>query len=90
MTDSLRRLWQRLFSQDPPAESGVARIAALQQAATARRAEYAAAREQAVRADAAPLPGALSACRTRMEEAETAHAAALQAWENWQSRQRSY
>ncbi|MDQ2800786.1 MAG: hypothetical protein M3Y13_14240 [Armatimonadota bacterium] len=51
------------------------RLAVLQQTAAGRRAEYAATPDQAA--------------RTRMEEAEAAHTAALQAWENKQSRQKS-
>ncbi len=90
MTNPLRRLWQRLSAPAVGVEAEVARIAALQRAASLRRAEYAAEREQAVQADAGPPYGLPSSSRKRMEEAEAAHAAALQAWENRQSRQRSY
>jgi hypothetical protein len=64
----------------------VQRIAALQVAAANRRAEYARMKQQNEASDDA----ALSFGRKRMEEAESAHMAALQAWENRQSRQKSY
>jgi len=85
VTDYWKRLWQRLSGQESKDDPEVARIAALQQAAALRRAEHAQQKEQS---DASPA-GALSASRKRMEDAESAHAAALQKWENKQSRQKS-
>lgn len=89
MTSYIKLLWQRLSSQEPKVNAEVERIAVLQQTAASRRAEYAEEKERAERAgDPLPLP-ALIASRKRMEDAESAHTAALQTWENKQSRQKS-
>ncbi len=75
MTNYLKSLWQRLSARDGKVKAEVERIAVLQRAAASRRAEYAETKDQAA--------------RKRMEEAEAAHTAALQSWENKQSRQKS-
>jgi hypothetical protein len=84
---ALQFLWQRMSAKKVTVGTEVDRIAALKQAAVARRAEYAAEREQDTESDASPPFGLLA--RRRMMEAEAAYAAALQAWENQQSRQKS-
>ena len=76
----LKLLWQRLSAPDAQDKAEVERLAVLQRTAASRRAEYA-----AEKARDAPL----ALIRTRMEEAEAAHTAALQLWENKQSRQKS-
>ena len=81
----------------------VDRIAALQKTASQRRAEYAALSEKALREqdpltqsgvasmlDDAMTSGPLMTSRKRMEEADSAHIAALQKWENKQSGQKCY
>ena len=80
MANYWKTLWQRLSAQDVKVKAEVERIAVLQQTAASRRAEYAAEKERE-----APL----LASRKRMEDAEAAHIAALQSWENKQSRQKS-
>lgn len=89
MANYLTLLWQRLSANDSKVKAEVERIAVLQRTAASRRAEYAEEKERAARAGDASLPGSLSSSRQRMEEAESAHTAALQAWENKQSRQKS-
>lgn len=89
MKKYMNALWQRLSAQDSKVKAEVERIATLQQTAAKRRAEYAEEKDRAAVLGSASSPGALSASRKRMEEAETAHTAALQAWENKQSRQKS-
>lgn len=80
MTNYWNLIRQRFTASDTKTNAEVARIADLQQAAASRRAEYAAEKERGE---------TLPASRKRMEEAEAAHTAALQAWENKQSRQKS-
>lgn len=80
MANFLNILWQRLSPDDSKVKAEVERIAVLQQTAARRRAEYAEEKERSA---------SLSSSRKRMEEAEAAHTAALQAWENKQSRQKS-
>ena len=80
MVSYWKSLWQRLFAQDVKTKAEVEQIAVLQQTAASRRAEYAAEKERE-----APL----TVSRKRMEDAEAAHTAALQTWENKQSRQKS-
>ena len=75
MTNYWKLLWQRVSAEDSKVKAELARIAVLQQAAAARRAEYALAQDDAA--------------RKRMADAELAHTAALQSWENKQSRQKS-
>lgn len=89
MANYLTLLWQRMSTQDSKADADIERIGALQQTAAVRRAEYAELKAQAALAGEASPPGPLAASRKRMEDAETAHTAALQAWENKQSRQKS-
>jgi hypothetical protein len=85
-------VWQRWCGRDSAVAAEVAHIAALQQAAAKRRAEYAAEKERAALAGTMLLQARdmLSLSRKRVEEAETAHTVALQAWDNKQSRQRSH
>lgn len=88
---ALQFLWQRLSAPQATAQTEVEQIAGLQQAAIARRAEYAAEREQAApETERTALPGLPPPSRKRVEEAERAYAVALQAWENRQSRQKSH
>ncbi len=59
------------------------RISGLQQAAIARRSEYAAERAQAApETKRTALPGRPPPSRRQAEEAEVAYAVARQAWEN--------
>ncbi len=84
---ALQFLWPRSSAPKVTAQTEVERIAGLQQAAIARRAEYAAEKEQAAReTERTALPGRPPPSRKRVEEAEYAYAVALQAWENRQSR----
>jgi len=83
-------LWQRLSGRGENVPTEVERIGILQQAAARRRAEYVEKTEQAARLGEASLSSPLSYSRKCMELAEAAHAAALQKWENKQSRQKSY
>lgn len=89
MSNHLKALWTRLTTSRLDVATEVERITVLQQAAADRRKEFAALKAQATQTEAASLT-ALSACRRRMEEAESAHIIALQRWENKQARQRSY
>ena len=89
MANYMTLLWQRLSARDTKNSGEIERIGALQQTAAARRAEYAELKAQAALAGASSPPDPLSASRKRMEEADSAHAAALQTWENKQSRQKS-
>lgn len=89
MANYLKLLWQRLSAQDSKVKAEVAHLAVLQQAAALRRAEHAQEKERAARTGEASSSGSLSSSRKRMEDAEAAHTAALQAWENKQSRQKS-
>jgi|GEM_PF-3517485 len=82
-------LWQRFSAQDSKVNAEIERLAVLQKTAASRRAEYAEKKEEAARSGEASPPGPLDASRRRMEEAEAAHTAALQAWENKQSRQKT-
>jgi hypothetical protein len=86
----LKVLWQRLFAPELKIMTEVERIGVLQQAAADRRAEYANKKEQAALAGDAALSGLLPSSRKRMEDAEAAHIAALQKWQNKQARQNSY
>jgi hypothetical protein len=90
MANYFKTFWQRLTASDGDDKAEVDRIAALQKAASARRKEYAAMKEQADLAVDGSLHSALSNSRKRMEEADTAHIVALQKWQNKESRQRSY
>jgi hypothetical protein len=101
---ALQFFWQRMAAPKVTAETEVERLAVLQQAAAARRAEYAAEKERVMLEKAPPsssppssslpsssLPSSSlpSSSRRQVEEAEAAYAMALQAWENRQSRQKS-
>ena len=68
----------------------VDRIHVLQQAAAARRAEYAQKQEQAGKHGDASAHNPDSTSWKRLKEAESAHIAALQKWENKQARQKSH
>ncbi len=81
-------LWRRLSAQDTKTRAEVERLAVLQQTAAGRRAQYAQKKEEAA-LNGGASPDVLALSRARMEEAEAAHTAALQAWENKQSRQKS-
>jgi glucose dehydrogenase len=86
----LQYFWQRLAAPKVTAETELQRIAALQQAAVARRAEYAAAEQERVALEATqPTSGRPSTSRKQVQEAEVAYAMALQAWQNRQSGQKS-
>ncbi|MGO8673168.1 MAG: hypothetical protein ACLQVD_17650 [Capsulimonadaceae bacterium] len=87
---SFQTLWQRLFDRNGRVKAEVERIGALQQAAVRLRAEYASKKEQAAQTGDGGGSSVLSSSRKRMEEAEFAHIAALQVWENKQARQKSY
>ena len=82
-------LWRRVSARDTKDNAEVERIAALQQAAANRRAEYAVEKERAALAGDESPPGPLAVSRKRMEEAEAAHTVALQTWQNKESRQKS-
>ena len=88
MENYLTLLWRRLSAQDTKVEAEIERLAVLQRTAATRRAEYAEKKEQAALKGEAQAD-LLAPSRARMEEAEAAHTAALQAWENKQSRQKS-
>lgn len=89
MANYFTLLWQRLSASDSKSNAEVEHLAVLQKTAATRRAEYAAQKERAAREGEASPPNALASSRARMEEAEIAHTAALQEWENKQSRQKS-
>lgn len=89
MANYLTLLWQRLSAPDSKVKAEVERIAVLQQTAASRRAEYAEEKERAALTGDASPPSPLASSRKRMEDAEAAHTAALQAWDNKQSRQKS-
>ena len=89
MANYFTSLWQRLSAQDSKVKAEVEHLAVLQQTAAQRRAEYAEEKERAAQTGDASPPGPLASSRQRMEDAEAAHIAALQAWENKQSRQKS-
>ena len=89
MANYMTLLWQRMSAQDSKPNAEVERLAVLQRTAASRRAEYAEMKAQAALIGEASPPGPLASSRKRMEEAEAAHTAALQAWENKQSRQKS-
>jgi hypothetical protein len=84
----------RLFSSEQRENAEVERIASLQQAAAARRSEYAAEQERQILLTASDSSASfkqsaeniLAACRKRMSEAETAYALAKIAWDNKQWR----
>ncbi|MDQ2687425.1 MAG: hypothetical protein M3Y28_06115 [Armatimonadota bacterium] len=86
---ALQFLWNRLSAPKVTVQTEVERIAVLQQAAVARRAEYAAEKERISLETDPPFSSLLSSSRRQVEEAEVAYAMALQAWENRQSRQES-
>ena len=96
MANYLKLLWQqlsvpgRLSAPDSKAKAEVERIAVLRQTAASRRAELAEEQQQAALAGDGSRPGPLSYSRKRVEEAEAAHALALQTWENKQSGQKSH
>lgn len=89
MTNYWNLLRRRLFAPAPKTDAEVERITALQQTAATRRAEFAVEKERAALTGDVSPPAALSSSRERMEEAEFAYTAALQTWENKQSRQKS-
>ena len=89
MTNYWKLLWRRVSAEDSKIKAELAQIAVLQQTAAGRRAEYARLKEQAEQAIETQSPALLADSRKRMEEAEAAHTAALQIWENKQSRQKS-
>jgi len=89
MANTWTALWQRVFGQNANAGADVERIAVLQQAAVARRAEYAQEQERAAQDGNDVSENQMSASRARVADAEAAHVAALQRWENKQSRQKS-
>ena len=78
-----------LFPPQVNSEADVERIHSLQLAATARRAEHAEKQAQADESGNPAHAGPQSVSWKKMKEAEAAHIAALQAWENKESRQRS-
>ncbi len=77
----LRDLWRQWNNSEGREKAEVDQIAVLQRAAQQRRAEHAEHAEQTEQ------PG-LTVSRKRVQEAEAAHAAALQAWNNKQFRYR--
>lgn len=89
MANYFTLLWQRLSASETKGNAEVEQIAVLQQTAAQRRAEYAEEKERATQTGDASPPGPLASSRQRMEDAEAAHTAALQAWDNKQSRQKS-
>ena len=89
MANYMTLLWQRFSAKDTKVNGEIERIGALQQTAAGLRAEYAELKVQDAQAGEVSPTGPLAASRARMEEAEAAHTAALQAWENKQSRQKS-
>lgn len=89
MKNHWQALWQRMSAPDTKVKAELEQLGVLQQAAADRRAEYAEAQKQAEGAGNESPPGLLSSSRKRMADAEAAHTAALQAWENKQSRQKS-
>jgi hypothetical protein len=89
MASYLKLLWQRLSAPEWKVKAEVERIAVLQQTAARCRVEYAEEKKRAAHAGGASLAGAVSSSRARMEAAEATHMAALQIWENKESRQTS-
>ena len=92
MTNYLKIIWQRWCGRDSAVAAEVARLTVLQQAAAKRRAEYAQEKERAALGGTMLLhtQEPLSSSRKRVEEAEAAYTVALQAWDNKQSRQKSW
>jgi hypothetical protein len=86
---ALQFFWQRLSGPKVTAQTELERIAGLQQAAMARRAEYAAEKARDMLETSPPFSSLPSSSRRQVEEAESAYAMALQTWENRQSRQKS-
>jgi len=89
MAKNLKQFWQSLSGSDRKVDKEVVQIATLQQAAAARRAEYAEEKSRTLLTEDHLLPITLLTSRQRMEEAESAHLAALQKWENQQMRLKS-
>jgi hypothetical protein len=89
MANLFSSFWRRFFGEDRRDTAEVDRIHSLQKAAAARRAEHALKQEQAATTGDSSLPGPESSSWKRMKEAESAHIAALQKWENKQARQKS-
>jgi hypothetical protein len=83
MVNWLKSVWQSLHGSEAKTLAEVERIAALQQAAVQRRAEYA---EENERQGSAARSDAVTPARKRVQEAEAAYAAALQIWDNKQFR----
>jgi hypothetical protein len=93
MTNFFKRLWQGLSVPEtaaPTSDSDVDRIAVLQKSAAKRRADYREKLAQAALTNDSALQTLATASQKLMEEAEAAHLAALQKWENKQYRQKSY
>ena len=90
MANWWRVLWGKVPGPTAIPLTEVERITALQRVASHRRAEFAALQEQGAAAgDSASHSAAEVVSRKRMKDAESAHMAALQAWQNKESRQRS-
>jgi hypothetical protein len=89
MANYFTGIWERFTGPDLTSKAEVDRIAMLQQAASARRKEYAEKKQHVAISGDASLAAPLASSRKRMEDAETAHMVALQNWENKQSRQKS-
>jgi len=88
MTTWLDTLRQRLPSREKNEKAEIDRIAALQEAAKRGRADFAQARERAATLDGAQAQTLLASGRQRVEEAEVAYAAAMQAWDDKAFRRR--
>ena len=88
--ENLKLMWQRFTRPDVAVKSDLEKLHALQQTAAGRRKEYALQKEQAEKTSDASLLAGLAVSRKRMEEADLAHLAALQKWQNREARQKSY
>jgi len=90
MVTSFKAVFLELFR--PPAKrlTDVDHLTLLQKQASASRADYAYAKEQAAMTRQVAVLAAVAPCRKRMQEAETRYMVALQVLENRNSRQRSY
>jgi hypothetical protein len=88
MENLLKTAWQRLRGGKEAVQADVARIAMLQEAAKKRRAEYAAAQEQAATSESGS-PERLASSRKRVQDAEAAYATAMHLWDDKQFRRKT-
>jgi len=85
---NVKRLWQNSKLNKLRDHEELERLGVLQQIAASRRTEYADELERCGVVD--DMCRSAVEARKKMNEAETAHTLALRAWENRESRQKSY